>query len=813
MNTRRVLVLSFILAALGTLAFLLWTAMPAAPVYATSPADTPQLPASKIVSGVLTNDDIWGPNQVITITSDVLINPGTTVVINPGTTIRIATTDGANLGSDPTRIEYLVQGTLQANGPVTFTSLSPTPTCADWVGIYFQSGSSGYLDQTLVEYGVHAVEIGTLNAINITNSTLRFNCHTPPSGSAWGAGMAIYAGTHQIIGTDIYGNLVRAGAGGAWAEGGGVQIVPGTGPSLFQDCKIYENLVENPEPNGDAAGGGMNILFSDPIVHHCEIFANQVIADRRAFGGGVCLDNSNAVIRADTFVHDNGAMAQNLSAYGGGISIGQAMTPGPVTPVIKDSRVMTNVVGSWQSYGGGIGFYDESWTTTVISDTKIVFNHNVGEMSAGGGIGMAPGASADRFEDDLIRENLAIGNSGGACGGGICLTGWNDVDVTNNLVANNLVDDPPGAWSRGGGIFASGPDSHLINNTVVSNTAINGGEGGGIYLNDGLLLNTIVANNTANNDGGGVFWLGGTADFNDVWNNLPNDYDSSSVPPPNDISANPHFFGTGTPATFYHLQANSPCIDAGTVPPLGIPTDDYDDEARPRAVTWDIGFDEVYEPIFAISKQASGSLIAGLPLTYTLSVVNSGPGAGTGIVIDDVVPAGANYLWGGSYAGGVVNWTVPNIPANGGSAQVTFGVSTCQTSLMNQSYRVVTSTEGAASGWGPLLTTNLSPPTIDAGFSHWPATVEVSESVNFIDASTTNGSPLVTWSWDFGDGSGAIGTSVVHSYSVTGSYTVTLVVSDACGFAGQIVKGQAVLVTEAGSLPARYYLPFIIKNY
>jgi hypothetical protein len=344
-NIRRALAL-FVLTVLAVLTFLLVATTPVVPVHGASLADATSLSGDRTISGVLASSDSWGPNAVITITGDVLIAPGVTLAINPGTTIRIATSDASNLGIDPNRIEYLVQGTLQVNGPVTFTPLGTTPVCADWVGIYFQPGSSGYLDQTLVEYGVHAVEIETLNPIHVTASTLRFNCHQPPAGDAWGAGMAIYAGTHQIINTDIYGNLVQAGTGGAWAEGGGVQIVPGAGPSLFQDCGIYDNFVDNSQLNGDAAGGGMNVLFADPIVHHCDIHNNEVLADQRAFGGGVCLDNSSAVIRADTRIHHNFASSMNQSAYGGGVSIGQAMTPGPVAPRIEASRVISNLVTS-----------------------------------------------------------------------------------------------------------------------------------------------------------------------------------------------------------------------------------------------------------------------------------------------------------------------------------------------------------------------------------------------------------------------------------------------------------------------------------
>ena len=68
-------------------------------------------------------------------------------------------TDGANLGVDATRIEYIVLGTLRVNGPVTFTSQSATPAGGDWVGIRFLAGSGGWLNGAVVEYGEGGVSI------------------------------------------------------------------------------------------------------------------------------------------------------------------------------------------------------------------------------------------------------------------------------------------------------------------------------------------------------------------------------------------------------------------------------------------------------------------------------------------------------------------------------------------------------------------------------------------------------------------------------------------------------------------------------
>jgi hypothetical protein len=382
------------------------------------------LPGGSTISGILSSDDTWGPGA-ITVTGDIWINAGVTIIITPGTTVQMATTDGANLGVDANRVEYIVAGTLKVNGPVTFTSQSGTPACEDWVGIFFNLGSNGYLDDTVIEYGQHAAQIATTNRITIANSTLRHNCHKPPTGNAWGAGLVLYDGTHLITNTVIHDNRVETNlntaAPGTWAEGGGVHMVAPAGPTLFENCKLYDNHALNHQMawyGGDAGAGALNVLTADPIIRHCEIYSNTSIADQRAFGAGLYLGDSNAVIEADTVVYDNHTEGCTM-AYGGGICLSEAGMPAPTQPIIRDSRVMSNTVGLGipsstytgprRVIGAGVAFYDNSHTRAVISNTVIsgntTYSLGSGTDLCGGGIGMAGGASADRFDGNLIYDN------------------------------------------------------------------------------------------------------------------------------------------------------------------------------------------------------------------------------------------------------------------------------------------------------------------------------------------------------------------------------------------------------------------------
>ncbi|PWH85157.1 HYR domain-containing protein [Brumimicrobium oceani] len=54
-------------------------------------------------------------------------------------------------------------------------------------------------------------------------------------------------------------------------------------------------------------------------------------------------------------------------------------------------------------------------------------------------------------------------------------------------------------------------------------------------------------------------------------------------------------------------------------------------------------------------------------------------------------------------------------------------------------------------------------------------------TVNFLDASVANGSPIVGWLWDFGDGTTSTNQNPSHTYNTSGVYTVSLTITDSFG--------------------------------
>lgn len=112
--------------------------------------------------------------------------------------------------------------------------------------------------------------------------------------------------------------------------------------------------------------------------------------------------------------------------------------------------------------------------------------------------------------------------------------------------------------------------------------------------------------------------------------------------------------------------------------------------------------DDAPAPILSISKTAPASVTSGEPFTYTLTISNSGSAAATNLVISDTLPAGANYVSGGTLNGDVVTWAVPNLAAQD-AVSVQFTVTAAQT-VINQDYGV-TANGGYRAPWTqPVLT-------------------------------------------------------------------------------------------------------------
>jgi len=147
------------------------------------------------------------------------------------------------------------------------------------------------------------------------------------------------------------------------------------------------------------------------------------------------------------------------------------------------------------------------------------------------------------------------------------------VYCANNLIIGNGGDGF--SLSGTGGLFC-------FNNTIIWN----GGSGIYYYGDDLMIKNNIVCNN-------GEYGIYGADnhDHNNVWSNALGNY-YEGEPGPGDISTDPLF--KDPLCDDFHLQSNSPCIDAGVSTIIGF---DMDMDHRPSGNGFDIGADEWVPPL------------------------------------------------------------------------------------------------------------------------------------------------------------------------------------------------------------------------
>ncbi len=193
----------------------------------------------------------------------------------------------------------------------------------------------------------------------------------------------------------------------------------------------------------------------------------------------------------------------------------------------------------------------EEGTIYSISGNPLIRN-NVIEENNSSGQGTLEIVSSNSA---IIDYNILKNNNVGAHGGGIHLLGCNGVNVKNNLLVNNR------ALTTGGGIRMYGGSSNIVShNTLVGNNAPTGG---GISIwneNYPKVDDNIIV---GSNQGHGIYSyssVGLMVIYNDVWNNLPDNY-YGLVPGPGSISADPLFCDTATGN--YYLSSASPCVGAG----------------------------------------------------------------------------------------------------------------------------------------------------------------------------------------------------------------------------------------------------------
>ena len=89
--------------------------------------------------------------------------------------------------------------------------------------------------------------------------------------------------------------------------------------------------------------------------------------------------------------------------------------------------------------------------------------------------------------------------------------------------------------------------------------------------------------------------------------------------------------------------------------------------------------------------------------------------------------------------------------------------------------------DGTSTGNGGIVTTGRSGTT--PGFTFGPKHASAGHAVSFSALGTVSAQPVITYLWEFGDGTTGSGQSPTHAYSRPGRYTVKLVMFSGTGSA------------------------------
>lgn len=205
----------------------------------------------------------------------------------------------------------------------------------------------------------------------------------------------------------------------------------------------------------------------------------------------------------------------------------------------------------------------------------------------------------------------------------------------------------------------------------------------------------------------------------------------------------------------------------GTFPVSVIITD-----ANGCSSNFDTSLTVIAKPVSAFSGSPLSSCTAPLTVNFTNSSVTSGP---------------ATYLW--RFGDGITS-TLQN-PSHNYSVQGVYTItlvvsqgSNCEDSIVKPNYVNLTG--------------------LVANFTANDTDICIGTSVQFTNTSVPS---MVTWLWDFGDGSTSTVLNPSHTYSTAGPFTVTLSGTDATGCTDIIVKTNYITVRP---LPVALYGPLYL---
>lgn len=343
----------------------------------------------------------------------------------------------------------------------------------------------------------------------------------------------------------------------------------------YSSPTIRKNIITN---NIAGQGAGIycynhsNAFISDNTISDNNAFVNHGYADPDANdaniydhgdGGAIVgFQYCNLTIKNNTIRHNHADL------YGGGIHLRQW----------SDGLIENNLITqNWSTLGAGV----HATYTSAPTIRKNTITGNTAGPGGGGGIYLYYHSDA-LVEQNLITQNYCVN------GAGIGIYWESNPIIRNNVIVKNLA---------GAGIKIISLTPIIINNTISFN------EKGGIQYES--YASPVIKNNiiTSNGSGTGIDALSttGIITYNNVREHTAGNYSSligDLTGTNGNISVDPAFINADS--NDYHLNYNSPCINAGD-PNTTIDCNDFDGQNRKMGQFIDMGAYET-KPAWNISK-------------------------------------------------------------------------------------------------------------------------------------------------------------------------------------------------------------------
>ena len=281
--------------------------------------------------GTISETTTWGGSRrpdTMYVSGDLTVDVGDTLIINKGVLVRVAP-DHEGSGSDTSRVQIIVKGSLRIGddgeqpGPVIFESFTDASSAVgDWIGIKFDSTSSGnLLDSLVIKHARVGIEsyvpltfsncvidscdttLVTTENLTLNNSTLYLGRDLVFADSVevtLGSGTTLLAdssdvkcefeGSLSINGSSINPVVMKSsndGAGSQKAEWEGIYLTPNA-----EDVSIAYAIIKNAEI-GIENRSLDSLVISNSRIEECEggvltyggtLIKNTTITDVEDFG-------------------------------------------------------------------------------------------------------------------------------------------------------------------------------------------------------------------------------------------------------------------------------------------------------------------------------------------------------------------------------------------------------------------------------------------------------------------------------------------------------------------------------------------------